>query len=89
MRSGTVASSGILLSGEGTRRERIVTAGVDVIPGLVTITSYTQSTTYCIGCFIERATGGCVSDGQPGVSWCAREGGGDVIAEHPPLGGVW
>ena len=79
----------LLLVSKRTRRECIVRAGVGLITRRVGTPSHTQSTFYGEGSFIEHTSTGCAGYCKRRIGWCAREGGGDVITDHEPLGRVW
>src|SRR2546425_6636384 len=77
-----------LLGGECTVRERIVRAGLGLIFRRLSF-SHTQSTFYGEGGFIEHASRGCAGDCKRRIGRPAYKGGGDVIADHKALSGVW
>src|SRR3989442_1778452 len=88
----------ILLGGECTVRERIVPAGVGLITRRIDAPAHTQSTAHgerglitVGGCCktIRTATARCAGDRKRGKGRSAYKGGGDVISDHPPLGGIW
>src|SRR5260370_38314465 len=79
----------ILLGGESTIRECSVRADGDLITRRVAAPTHTQSTLNSEDSFIERAACGCAGNRKRRKGRCACEGGGDVISDHEPLGGVW
>ena len=98
VRDGTLEGMFLLLLGKRTRRERIVRAGVGLITRRIGASTHTQSTahgedgfiTVGSGCkTIRTSTGRCVGDRKRRKCRTAYKGGGDVVADHPPLGGVW
>src|SRR5215470_9508252 len=98
VRDGTLEGMFLLLVSKRTRCERIVRAGVGLITRRIGAPSHTQSTFYGEGGFItvgsgcktiRTSTGRCTGDRKRGKCRAAYKGGGDVIADHPPLGGVW
>jgi hypothetical protein len=97
VRSGAAEDSLILLVGECTVRERIVRAGVGVIKRRIAVSAHTQSIFYGEDSFItvggccktiRTSTGRCAGDREGREGRAAYKGGGDVISDHPPLGGI-
>ena len=78
----------ILLIGECTPRESSVRAGVGLITRRVAFSAHTQSIFYGEDSFIERAACGRAGVRKRRKGRCACEGGGDIITNHAPLGGV-
>ena len=88
----------LLLVSKRTRCERIVRAGVGLITRRVAALAHTQSTFYgedgliTVGSrckTIRTSTGRCAGDRKRGKCRSAYKGCGDVITDHPPLGGIW
>src|SRR5258708_27669487 len=66
----------------------MVPAGVAVITRRVAVPSHTQSTFYGEGGFIEDAARRSGGDREGRKGRAAYKRGGDVIADHPPLGSI-
>jgi hypothetical protein len=88
----------LLLVSKRTRCESSVRAGVGFITRRVGAPSHTQSTAHgedrliTVGSrckTIRTSTGRCAGDRKRGKCRSAYKGCGDVIGDHPPLGGIW
>ena len=87
----------LLLVGNRTRSVWVRTAGIGLTSRQVGTPSHTQSTAHgerglitVGGCCktIRITTGRCAGNRESRKGWAAYKGGGDVIADHPPLGGI-
>lgn len=97
VRDGTLEGIFLLLVSNRTRSVWVRTAGIGLITRLVGTLSHTQSTAHgerglitVGGCCktIRITTGGCAGDRKRGKCRAAYKGGGNVIADHPPLASI-